>query len=145
MPPCVAKTCAVHLVFATVVAGEMVVADPRMLERAMKQMLVQGHTLRLLDAAREPGTRTVSTGAKGGAWIGGVGLRPGRPFTGVSGPSGPGIPKKPQKECFWGSAKKSPKIPEKVEKCPKKSNFGSFSTFSGIFGDFFADPQKHSF
>ena len=72
-------------------------------------------------------------------------LRPERPFTGVSGPSGPKIAKKSQKECFWGSAKKSPKIPEKVKKYPKLDFWGYFLTFSGIFGDFFADPQKHSF
>ena len=78
-------------------------------------------------------------------WYDNFGLRPERPFTGVSGPSGPEIPKKSQKEFFWGSAKKSPKIPEKVEKYPKLDFFGYFSTFSGIFGDLFADPQKNSF
>ena len=72
-------------------------------------------------------------------------LRSERPFTGVSGPSGAKIAKKSQKESFWGSAKKSPKIPEKVKNDLKKSNFGVFLTFLGIFGDFFADPQKDSF
>ena len=53
--------------------------------------------------------------------------------------------KKVSKRVFWGSAKKSPKIPEKVKKYPKLDFFGYFLTFSGIFGDFFADPQKDSF
>ena len=71
------------------------------------------------------------------SFLGGLPLRPGRPFTGVSGPSRPGIPKKSQKECFWGSAKKVPaKKPKKVEKYPKKSNFGYFLTFSGTFETF---------
>ena len=72
-------------------------------------------------------------------------LRPERPFTGVSGPSGPRIAKKSQKESFWGSAKKSPKIPEKVKKYTKLDFLVYFLTFSGIFGNFFADPQKDSF
>ena len=72
-------------------------------------------------------------------------LRPERPFTRVSGARNP---KKSRKESFWVSAKKSLKIPEKsknTRKIPNLDLFRCFSTFSGIFGDFFADPQKDSF
>ena len=74
-------------------------------------------------------------------------LRPERPFTGVSGPSGPEIPKESQKESFGGSAKTVPENTRKGRKYPKKSSFGCFfsTSSSGIFGDFFADPQKDSF
>ena len=72
-------------------------------------------------------------------------LRPERPFIAISGPSGPKIAKESQKESFWGSAKKSPEIPENVKKYPKLDFLRHFLTLSGIFGDFFADPQKDSF
>ena len=75
-------------------------------------------------------------------------LRPERPFTGVSGPSGPEIPKKSRKESFWGlqkSPRKHPKKSKNTRKSPNLVFFGYFLTFSGIFGDFFADPQKDSF
>ena len=55
-----------------------------------------------------------------------LGLRPERPFTGVSGPSGPEIPKKSQKE-FLGCLQKSPR------RYPKKSKNTQNWTFSGIF------------
>ena len=68
VPPCVAKLvlCVPFLLGWQGSLGQQIQEVAR---RAMKPMLVQGHTLRLLDDAREPGisstrnqkTRTVST------------------------------------------------------------------------------------
>ena len=58
-------------------------------------------------------------------------------------------PKKVSKRVFLGVCKKVPENTRKSQKIPEKypnlDFFGCFSTFSGIFGDFFADPQKDSF
>ena len=51
-------------------------------------------------------------------------------------------PKKVSKRVFLGVCKK---VPENTRKSPNLVFFGDFLTFSGIFGDFFADPQKDSF
>ena len=73
---------------------------------------------------------------------GGNGLRPERPFTGVSGPCGPKIAKKSPKESFWGSAKKSPRIPEKVKKYPKNPIWGVFYFFGYFQGPFCRPPER---
>ena len=58
-------------------------------------------------------------------------------------------PKKVSKRVFLGVCKKVPENTRKVEKYPKKypnlDFSGTFQLFAGIFGDFFADPQKDSF
>ena len=58
VPLCVAETCAVRPGFAQVVE-ELVAAEPRIcFEGVMKQMLVQGRNLRLMDEAGSRGTRS---------------------------------------------------------------------------------------
>ena len=58
-------------------------------------------------------------------------------------------PKKVSRRVFLGVCRKVPENTRKSRKIPEKVQiwvfFGYFSTFSGIFGDFFADPQKDSF
>ena len=61
------------------------------------------------------------------------------------GPPGPKSQKSLKKSLFGGLQKKSPKIPEKAKKYTKLDFLVYFLAFSGIFGDFFADPQKDSF
>ena len=54
VPPCAAKACAVRPACARVV-GKLGAADPNLLEGPSKQMLVQGHIMRLVNEAREVG------------------------------------------------------------------------------------------
>ena len=55
-----------------------------------------------------------------------LGLRPERPFTGVSGPSGPEIPKKSQKNLPGPPGPECPKSLEKSQKVSEKSLFDTF-------------------
>ena len=59
------------------------------------------------------------------------------------GPAGPKSQKSLEKSLFGGLQKSPRKYPKKSQQ--NLDFFGCFSTFSGIFGDFFADPQKDSF
>ena len=64
------------------------------------------------------------------------------------GPPGPKSQKSLEKSLFGGLQKSSRKYPKKSKNTQKSPNlciFVYFLTFSGIFGDFFADPQKDSF
>ena len=76
----------------------------------------------------------------------GVGLRPERPFAGVSGPSGPEIPKKVSKRVFWGVCKEVPENTRKSRKIPDKVQiwvfFRYFSTFLVFSGTFCRPPRK---